>query len=866
MVKVANTPNTRYSIRPMVYARTSAWRGGQPLADHLTAVGERARFVGAKFGLPTTAHLLGLVHDLGKALACWQAYLQTRKPGDPKLDHATLGAYYLWTRLSRHPLCPPDGFEPDRLIAALLGTVVISHHGQGLYDLARLADGAVSFPLQQHFEDLGGQAVLDAQLVEARHALPESYWRALEDLSMGAVAAELRTGVAALRRPRYLAGKPTTPHVFGVQVGLLLRMLYSALIDADRRDAAYFAQPAQEDDRQDGDYTAWATLITRLEDHLGRLTAKGEAATGKSLQVNAVRARVSAECRQAGRQRPAGALLRLTVPTGGGKTLASLRFALHHAAAHNLDRVIFVIPYTTIIEQNAGQVREVLGDPPAPGEKAEPDSSIVLEHHASILPEQAPANHDLLAEDWDAPVVYTTSVQFLNTLFSSQSSSARRMHQLARAVIVVDEAQSLPFECLALFNSATHYLTEHCGSTLVLCTATQPELAVLEPTYGSLTLPPEAEIMQDVPALFRDLARTTVSRKYLSTHNQALSYGEAAAAVLAEAGSYGSALLVVNTKKQARQCYQQVHALAPAGTWVVHLSTNMVAAQRRQLIAQMNAALKAKAPVICISTNLIEAGVDVDFGCAFRCLAGLDNLAQTAGRANRNGYQDTAPVFVVRLTDEPTPRKTDITDRNHAASAKRTLTDLLPAAGDLLGPEAMQRYFKTYYESLRAYQAYPLSSRQYDTIVDLLGTNELVTQRVADWLDAGEDHRLYALGAPGHTCMLQSFHAASQAFKVIDEDTITVLVPWDAAAVGHLDALRNLRTLPTSAAEARAQRQVARHLLRRLQPYTLALRQGAFDELRAAGALESFRVHDELDFFVLAREAYDDGVGVVVEV
>ena len=247
-------------------------------------------------------------------------------------------------------------------------------------------------------------------------------------------------------------------------LGLLVRFLFSALIDADRQDTADSEKPRTARHRQQGNYRTWPELIERFENEYQKFETKSD--------VDKIRKEVAAHCLDAAK-RPKG-LFTLTVPTGGGKTLASLRFALHHAEHHEkkdgIDRIIYVIPFTTIIDQNAQIVRKIL----EPTERPEDAGKIVLEHHSNIGADVQSWKEKLLTENWDAPVVYTTMVQLLEALFGSGTRGARRMHQLAKAVIVFDEIQTLPIKCVHLFNNAINFLVHHCGSTVVLCTATQP--------------------------------------------------------------------------------------------------------------------------------------------------------------------------------------------------------------------------------------------------------------------------------------------------------------------------------------------------------------------------------------------------------
>jgi CRISPR-associated endonuclease/helicase Cas3 len=259
--------------------------------------------------------------------------------------------------------------------------------------------------------------------------------------------------------------------VFQTQIGLLVRLLFSCLIDADRIDTADFQRPPAAQQRKRGEYPGWEVLRNRLEKHLDSIELRHP--------IDQLRRIISDHCRDG--SNGAKGIYTLTVPTGGGKTLGSLRFALHHAQRHKMDRIVYVVPFTTIIDQNADVVRKILVDT---DDGNQSHSTVVLEHHSDLTPEQQGWREKILTENWDAPVVYTTAVQFLETLFGAGTRSARRMHQLANSILIFDEIQTLPLKCVHLFNNAVNFLAQQCGSTIVLCTATQPLLGNVDPKKG----------------------------------------------------------------------------------------------------------------------------------------------------------------------------------------------------------------------------------------------------------------------------------------------------------------------------------------------------------------------------------------------
>ena len=492
-----------------------------------------------------------------------------------------------------------------------------------------------------------------------------------------------------------------------IYLGLLSRFLFSCLLDADRKDTADFEYPENKALRPHGEYPDWDLLVLALEQRL--------AGFDDTSRVNKIRQTVSNACRQAG-TREQGTFT-LTVPTGGGKTLASLRFALEHARKHNLDRVLYVIPYTSIIDQNAREVRKLFN-----ALSEEHNVELVLEHHSNLTPEEETTTHRLMSENWDAPIVFTTSVQLLDALFKGGTRSARRMHALARTVVIFDEIQTLPVKTVHLFNHAINFLTRICGSSVVLCTATQPLLHKVDKAKGAVQLAPDSEIMPDVSTLFYDLKRVEVKDRQKTG---GWKVNDVADLVQEELSQTGSVLTIVNTKQSARILFESCKSL---GDKVYHLSTGQCPQHRLELIDTIRtlAHPNSDTPVVCISTQLIEAGVDVDFGSVIRYTAGLDSIAQAAGRCNRSGKRDgLGRVLIVNPAGENIDLLPEI-----AAGQEKALRVLDEYARDpqffdnsLLSPRAIARFFDYYFFDRSRDMAYPVFGDTDDTLLNMLSQN-----------------------------------------------------------------------------------------------------------------------------------------------
>lgn len=739
---------------PFVAHHRSIDDNWQPLDSHLKGVSVLAAQFSSKLGLQEIGELLGLLHDLGKYSHAFQAYLKSaigvlNQDEDEnwvdanslkgKVDHSTAGAQFAW-----QALCKAGSLET----AQALALCIASHHS-GLID-------CISARVDAFGENTFGRRMEKAQQLThldevQRLADPQLLQRCRALLTDNRVISKFQNLLRQIGANNDGHGSPVT---IQQQWGLLVRFLFSCLIDADRIDTADFEKRHQRSFRPGGSYTGWPVLIARLERHLAHWPP--------TRPIDRLRQDISLHCQQAA-ARPPG-IYTLTVPTGGGKTLASLRFALHHALKHGLDRVIYVIPFTSIIDQNAKVVREVL----EPTDEPQDHGRVVLEHHGSLTPEQQTWREKMLCENWDAPVIYTTMVQLLESLFGAGTRGARRMHQLARAVLVCDEVQTLPVKCAHLFNNAINFLVAQCNSTVLLCTATQPLLDGVDPAKGAIRLAPAPELMPDVRHLFKALQRVVVNdqRKAGGWSDQ-----EVTDLAMAEVQASGSCLIIVNTKASARRIFE-LCATALDATIVFHLSTDMCPAHRKARLAGLLARLRDGQPTLCVSTQLIEAGVDVDFGSVIRFMAGLDSIAQAAGRCNRNGRRATGSVHVVNPQAENLDKLPDILRGRDATL--RVLDEFQqnprPFDCDLLSPTALRAYYRYYFFDRAADMSYALTAgdvAQTDTLLNLLSLN---TGSVSEYA------RQQASTPP--LFFRQAFMTAAKAFHAIDSATQAVIVPY----------------------------------------------------------------------------------------
>ena len=433
---------------------------------------------------------------------------------------------------------------------------------------------------------------------------------------------------------------------------LWLRMLFSCLVDADFLDTERFMNPLQTEYR--GGYPELLVLKKLFDAHMHKVVDEA-----KPTPVNIERKKVLSACRAAAAQAPG--LFTLAVPTGGGKTLSAMAFALDHAVKHGKRRIIYVIPYTSIIEQTATVLSGIFG------------SENVIEHHSNLDPDKETQRTRLASENWDAPIIVTTNVQFFESLYAARPSRCRKLHNIVESVVILDEAQLLPPELLEPCVEVLKELGSHYGTTIVLSTATQPVL----PKIGK-----PSEIIAEPSVLYERLVRTNILMPPDLTDFS--SWQD----ITDQIQQHDQVLCVVNTR---RDCYD-LHKGMPHGT--VHLSALMCGEHRSAVIGQIKQNLKPGTLIRVISTQLVEAGVDIDFPVVYRALAGLDSIAQAAGRCNREGKlnaQGRLGEVHVFVPPKPAPRGLLLKGEN-------TTRELLALADFNPGhPEAFTRYFELFY-------------------------------------------------------------------------------------------------------------------------------------------------------------------------
>ena len=711
MKDAQSTASTLKTVRHLAHVR----RDGDTfvlhdLNEHLRGVGKLAEEYAQVFGSGDWARVAGLWHDLGKYSAEFQRRIKSVSGYDAeahlegqsgRVDHSTAGAQHAVNQFGIH----------GRILAYL-----IAGHHTGLPDW--------------HTSETAGGA-LKVRLDDGSH---------LKRTLSQAIPHEI------LSQP-----KPTSA-LLGKAEGFALwvRMLFSCLVDADFLDTEAF---------MDADTAAQRLNTVTPPDLLPRFNAYMEEQFSHAppTQVNRIRAEVLHQCRDKAQEAPG--LFSLTVPTGGGKTLSSLAFALEHAARHGKRRIIYAIPYTSIIEQTANVFRDIFPDE-------------VIEHHSNLDPEKETVKSRLVSENWDAPLVVTTNVQFFESLFAARTSRCRKLHNIVDSVVVLDEAQLLPPEFLQPILDVMNALVRYYGVTFVLSTATQPALGTLQTFQRTLRgLDDVREITDDPDALYHDLERVTV------TWPQDFHLTQDWDVIAQQVQQHSSVLAVVNSRTDARE----LHRRLPEGT--IHLSALMCGEHRSEVISDIKQCLRAGEAVRVVSTQLVEAGVDVDFPVVYRALAGLDSIAQAAGRCNREGHLSRGQVIVF-VPPKPAPL-------GHLRRAAETTVSLLSGSSHhTLTRDLFSRYFEHFYMKAPSLDKHDI-------------TELLMPQ-------GGNDDPLKV-----------QFRTAAQHFRLIDESgyrSILVRYGESPALIGRLQ-----------------KEGPERWLMRKLQRYTVSLPEWQFQKLLVNG-------------------------------
>ncbi|GIO23494.1 CRISPR-associated helicase Cas3' [Oceanobacillus sp. J11TS1] len=769
----------------------------QLLKTHLMESKQIAELLGSKLNLKYVAGLCGLLHDIGKYNPDFQTYIYEAvfhpdeniyKRGE--IDHSTAGGKLIFELLHQKKNTPYE-----KLLAEIVGNAIISHHSN-LKDYLSTERGESPF-LSRVLREIPNYDMIKESFFE-------------DVISFSELQSYIQNAVKEIKQ---------LPLNYKTSV-FITKYIFSCLIDADRTNTRNFENGKPDKttvEHSDFFYNYYNSLMQ----HLDQLKNNG-----KRTPINALREKMSQECEDFA-SKPSD-IYTLSIPTGGGKTLASFRYALKHSLEYQKQRIIYIVPYTTIIEQNANEIRNILND-----------DEHILEHHSNVI-EQTENEYDaiddgyiakkqklkLAKDNWDSPIIFTTLVQFLNVFYAKGNRNTRRLHNLANAVIIFDEVQKVPTKCVSLFNEAVNFLKRDAHSSVILCTATQPTLENV-----SHPIQIKEEIIQNLDEVADAFKRVDIIDK----SENPMTNQNIADWIIEDINQLGSTLVILNTKSVVKELYE---LLKNSNIPVYHLSTSMCAAHRKESLETIRAKLNEQEPFVCVTTQLIEAGVDVSFDCVIRSVAGLDSIAQAAGRCNRNGKYQTKPVYIIQHAQEKLSRLKEIKFGKEASAPLLAMYRKKPERYNhsLLSQKAMKEYFINYYQKNEADLTFfvPKIERHLFKISLEQRPDEVKSYK--------------SKTSASYPLLLKSaLDTTAKYFQVIDDNTTSLIVPYDRGKdiIAELNSNQQIDKLSV--------------LLKSAQQYSIQVYPQVFQELVKEQALVS---HFDGMIYELKDGFYDEEYGL----
>ena len=767
------------------------------------------------------SELAGLLHDMGKLGDDFQEFIRHAiehedngtldewKKSCKTVDHGKVGGMYIYGKYHNKN-------KASKITAEIIAMVVCYHHG-GLHDYLTFDCKA---PLLERFER-------DKQDYSYRQAVERFFEQVVDEKYVDNIFCK------ACKEVEILCNKIAEQKLqLPFSMHLLIKQLYSILIDADRYDTYLFMDNKQGEPTIDAK-ALWKQYFGLMYDKILKFK-KIETKSPLEGKIKQLRLEISDACDNF--YNKGTGVYNLTVPTGGGKTLSSLRFALKHAYEKGKKRIIYILPFATIIEQNAQEVRNVL--------KCD---EYLLEHHSNVIhdndDEESESNYRLLTQRWDSPIIFTTMVQFLDTIYAGGTQALRRMHNLSDSILIFDEIQAVPIKCISLFNSAINYLSKICNSTVILCSATQPNLSE---TKIPILKDNDGEIIPDLREKFREFKRMDIKDERI---DEGYSYERLGDFIYRLKENLLNILIVLNTKACAEKTYEELKRRNENKKHkIFYLSTNLCPAHRKKIIKVIKSLLEHKKSVICVSTQLIEAGIDISFEGVVRHLAGLDSVAQATGRGNRHGEGDIKFSYIINLRDERLGnlKEIELGEKHTAEILNEYRKNEEKFDKDLLSPTAIKRYYSYYYSdpSIEKLMNYPVKIKEHNVNLDtdiykmLAGA---IPNKVAYKDKLGKECELF---------LNFMFETAGKYFKVIDDLTTSILVPYGKGKkiIADLFSSKSL--------EGKLKN------LKLVQQYSVNIYKDQMDKLVKENA---FGLSEIRGIYVLKDGYYDKKLGVVTE-
>lgn len=781
-------------------------RVDQTIKGHSTAAAEYAGQALESIGLYNTGYFAALIHDMGKAKHEYSGYLEKsyldEKVIRGSVNHTFAAVKFIIGRYYGKAKTPYE-----ILTCEIIAIAVGSHHG--LFDLDDPTEisnkNGLEYRVKYDEDEISYKESLENFLNEVA-GLDE-----LDNL-FKAACEEIENIVKKLEENK----EEYKPNGMFMEFGYLARLVTSAVMEGDRRDTAEFMN-GRTLPCFNADKAFWKRQLEQMEKKINDFAC--------DTPINIVRSYISDSCCNFGEKRPG--IYRLTVPTGSGKTLSSLRYALSHAAEYGKKRIIFIIPLLSVLEQNSKDIHKYLDA-----------EGMILEHHSNLVDYDESKDEldkrELLTETWGAPVVISTLFQLLHILFSHKTTAVRRMNALCDSVIIIDEVQSMPLKFAGLFSMAVNFLAECCNTTVVLCSATQPAFETLKP---SLHIEKENEIVTLDSERAKVFQRVEIVNRIIS---EGISVEELADFACELIQTRDSLLIICNTKAEAKAIYKQLNYKSNGNYVLYHLSTSMCQKHREEILSQIGKVpgLKSNEKVICVATQMVEAGIDFSFESVIRIEAGLDNIVQSAGRCNRsNEWGKICQVFVVRLKNEKLGPLRSIAE---AQSCFAAICQQMGSDADFTSNEFISRYYCRFFKD-----DYSIKEMKYAVSI---GKNKDITSSVADMLSM---HKKYKDEIPYR--MRQAFRTAGELCKVFDDDKTDVIVDYDDFS--------NECIINLTSGEAQHSFKYMQVELSKLKPYTVSLFKHELEQLKRDKKIE-YKM--DAGVMVLDKAAYNREFGVSV--
>lgn len=772
----------------------------QSVDEHLEHVGDYCMLNAEKIGMGACGYLAGIAHDIGKYNQEFADYI-CMKHDNPELnvkgpDHSTAGAFYI------HTLVKSKKDEMQLLTAQIISMIVMWHHG-GLKDVWNFLGESPYIERLKKAEQPGNKELYGEVINEFHNYFSREKVEKIFDNAVGEVRKIVeKTGKTA---------GGISEHLF--HFGLVCRFMYSCLIDADRYDTA-MAMDDRLPEYPEGNGRIWERLCTKCEEEFKHIAGNGKG------EINSLRTLLSDNCMKSANEWPG--IYKLNCPTGAGKTLSSLRYALHHARHYNKERIFYIIPLISIIEQNSKVISSFLDEKEA-----------ILELHSAVEPdiningeENEAADYELLTERMDSPIVITTMVRFLNTFFKGKTRSPRAVHNFADSIIIFDEIQAIPVKCIGMFNSLINFLVYTCNSTVILSTATQ---IVLDRSHG-MEMPLVGVNDKEISNCTEEIREKFIRVNY---NLSMLHENDIAGKIRDMIKVKRSVLCIFNTKKSTEAVFDEIVTLKASGEIddevnVYFLTTALCPEHRKEVLDKIRADLKEEKRLIVISTQLIEAGVDISFNVVVRAVAGLDSIIQAAGRCNRDGKDQERGIVYLCSPEFENLSSLKTISKGKAATMK--LLHVFEKKPEIFkhrldSQEAIEYYFDRYLEDINTELKYPFKPDDLNSSVymyDLLSDNG--RKSVPD------------------TIINQAFGTAGRYFNPLDDSGIPAVVPY-----GESEKLIGKALSQKNADEKN-------RILRQLQKYTVNIMTANENEIDKYADF-----NEQLGIYIL-RGGYYDGV------